>query len=149
MANLKDVPCKCTPWVRKVAQRVGIMLLDRLETGETGTIAYSKGAELVRRKSGGEVRVLPCRMHRSLGLLQELCRALDLPCLPSLVVGKKTGIPGKGFYKAYTELDQQNQVEYPAVLESEEQMRRIAETEQEACRKHEDWQELRNALNKL
>lgn len=65
------------------------------------------------------------------------------------MVGKKTGIPGKGFYKAYTELDQQGQVECSAVPESEKWMRRIAGTGREACRKREDWQDLRDTLNEL
>ena len=143
-------------WVRKVAGYMRAVLLNRLEEGKTGTITYGESAKLVRKKSaktepGGELKVLPCRLHRSLGLLQELCRERNLPCLPSLVVGKKTRIPGEGFYKAYAELDWQDQVEYPAILENDERMRQIAEAEQEACckRKHEDWKELREALDTL
>lgn len=151
MTDLEEIALKHSPWVCKVAVHAGTVLLNLLEEGETGAISYKTTAESTEGESKGELTVLPCRLHRSLGILQELCCNRGLPCLPSLVVGKKTGIPGEGFYEAYAELYQQGQVDCSAILKDDGQMRKIAAAEQEACRarKSEDWNELRKALDAL
>lgn len=111
---------------RKISQTI----IDCINNGEA-PITYQDLSK--RLKERFDLSISPRKLSGPLGTIQVCCNEAHVPCLPVLVISKKLGIPGKGFYNIFGMEYNENDLPF---------FRRFIAYETVRCLGQEDWSSL-------